>query len=110
MGVYYRMPIHSQIEMLFKKKTLPSQYDFSVDNEHISDFKDGSIYQDFLKKENPNNNNDTYTFTLNTDGISLCDKSNIQVWPQYMTINETPIESRYSPENTIICGNYFKIY
>ena len=52
MGVYYRMPIHSQIEMLFKKKTLPSQYDFSDDNEHISDFKDGSIYQDFLKKEN----------------------------------------------------------
>ena len=96
--------------MIFQKSKLPREYDFTTENKHISDFKDGSVYQEFLKNENPNHNNDVYTFTLNTDGISLCDKSNIQVWPQYMTLNETHIESRYSPENTIISGKYYHIY
>jgi hypothetical protein len=86
---------------------LPTEYDFSSDGEFITDFKDGSIYKEFLNTENPRRSNDIYSFTLNTDGISLCDKSNIQIWPQYLTINETDIEHRYSPDNTIICGEYF---
>ncbi len=92
--------------MLFNKKQLPSQYDFSTSDEYLSDFKDGTIYQEFLEKENKNRTNDVYTFTLNTDGISLCEKSNLQIWPQFLTINECSIESRYSPDNTIICGKY----
>ena len=104
LGVYYNIPIKNQIEMLFQKKKLPTKYDFSSDGEYITDFKEGSIYKDLLIKENPRRSNDIYSFTLNTDGISLCDKSNIQIWPQYLTINETDIEHRYSPDNTIICG------
>jgi hypothetical protein len=99
------MPIKKQLEVLFQKNKLPTNYDFSSDGESLKDIKDGTIYQDFLKNENPNKNNNVYSFTFNTDGISLCDKSNLSIWPQYLSINEVDIETRFSPDNTIISGN-----
>ena len=99
------MPIKKQLEVLFQKNKLPTAYDFSSDGESLKDIKDGTIYQDFLKNENPNKNSNVYSFTFNTDGISLCDKSNLSIWPQYFSINEVDIETRFSPDNTIISGN-----
>jgi hypothetical protein len=30
---------------------------------------------------------------LNTDGISICDKSNLSIWPVYLAINEFNIDN-----------------
>ena len=46
-----------------------------------------------------------FTFILNTDGISVSDRSNLSIWPIYLAINEIPIANRYSIENIIIGGN-----
>lgn len=92
--------------MLFKKQVLPVVSNYFNENTHImSDVKDGSIYKEF-KKLNPFN---AYTFTLNTDGISLCDKSNLSIWPVYLAINELEIESRFYIDNIIIAGKLINI-
>ena len=57
--------------MLFQKKVLPIKDHSNEYYEVLTDVKDGSIYKDF-KKNNPKN---AYSFTINTVGISLCDKS-----------------------------------
>jgi hypothetical protein len=66
--------------MLFDKEKLPIKKNFTIDTEYINDVIDGSVYQDFIKEENPGHKNDCYTFTLNTDGISLCEKSNLSIF------------------------------
>jgi hypothetical protein len=41
---------------------------------------------------------------LNTDGISICDKSNLSIWPFYLEINELNIGKRFCIDNIIIAG------
>ena len=90
--------------MLFDKNKLPIQEDNKLDNTFIRDIIDGEIYQDFLQKENPHRQRDCYTFTLNTDGINLCEKSNLSCWPVYLVCNEFDIGNIYCPDNIIIAG------
>lgn len=90
--------------MLFDKHKLPINKNFTLDTEYINDVIDGSVYQDFIKAENPGNKNDCCTFNLNTDGISLCEKSNLSIWPIYLNINEFEIEDRFFVDNTLIAG------
>ena len=94
--------------MLFEKNKFPTQSIRDFDQNFISDLNDGEIYREFLQKENPNRLNDCYTFTLNTDGINLCEKSNLSCWPVYLVCNEFDIENRYCPDNIIIAGKIFK--
>ena len=70
----------------------------------IEDITDGEIYLDFLKKEAIGQN---FSFSLFTDGISICDKSSITVWPILFIINEIPKEKRYCIDQMIIAGNLF---
>jgi len=73
--------------MLFRKKILPVQRRYQSNDESvISDIKDGSYYKDFIRSTQFNEN--IYSFMINTDGISLCDKSNLSIWPVYLAINE----------------------
>ena len=95
--------------MLFDKKKLPIKKIYACDNNYINDVTDGSVYQDFLKEENPEHKADCYSFTLNTDGISLCEKSNLSIWPIYLNINEIDIEDRYFIDNTLIAGIFLPI-
>jgi hypothetical protein len=44
------------------------------------------------------------TFLLNTDGISICNKSKLTIWPVYLVINELPAGKRYLVENVILAG------
>ena len=90
--------------MLFEKNKLPTQRP-KPNNDFVTDVIDGAIYQDFLNKENPDGQKDCYTFTLNTDGINLCEKSNLSIWPVYLVVNEIAIEERFMPDNIIIAGN-----
>ena len=102
LNVYYYSSIKDQIDMLFKKKVLPVKIYESKNDNLICDIKDGSYYKDFIssiKKEN--NDSNVFSFMLNTDGISLCEKSNLAIWPVYLAINELPIEERFHIDNII---------
>ncbi len=48
-----------------------------------------------------------YTFCLNTDGISLCSKSNLTIWPVYLTINEIDRKCRFSPDLVLLAGKFY---
>ena len=64
--------------MLFNKKVLPVEPYISKNDNFISDTKDGSIYKEFKRLQDSNN---TFSFSINTDGISLCEKFNEEfIW------------------------------
>jgi len=92
--------------MLFEKKKFPVNRNLKANKDFITDVKDSTVYQEFINQENPNHNNDCYSLTLNIDGISLCEKSDLCIWPFYFTCNELEIGDRYFVDNTIIAGNY----
>ena len=58
------------------------------------------IYKDYYAYPNDN----VYSLTMNIDGISLCDKSNLLIWPVFFAINEISIDSRCYFDNVIIAG------
>ena len=107
LGIYYFLPLKPQIKMLFDKKVLPVTRDLNKNDEFISDVFDSNIYQDFLNKENPNRTNKKKSMSLNSDGISLCEKSNLAIWPVYLNINEIDKESRFHIDNTLIAGKFY---
>jgi hypothetical protein len=51
-------------------------------------------------------NREAFTFLLNTDGISICEKSGLTIWPILLAINEIAIGDRFCIDNIIIAGNY----
>jgi hypothetical protein len=55
---------------------------------------DGTIYKNLFKSEDGNLTLNL-SLTLNTDGISVCNKSRIKTWPFYFSINEISEEERY---------------
>ena len=102
------MSITEQIETLFKRGKLPLSRDkfFNIDNrndETITDIYDCSIYKNYRSKISHSLN--SYSFTINTDGVSLCEKSNLAIWPVFLINNEQDYEERYYIYNTIIAGN-----
>ncbi len=89
LATYYHMCIKTQIkrilsktsQCLFKKLTnlqniLTLTYIF-----------DGDIYQNLIKNKKIQDNDNK--FLLNTDGISLCEKSQLSIWPVLLVINES---------------------
>ena len=43
-----------------------------------------------------------FTFTLNTDGVSVYRNNSIDTWPTLLVINELPQKIRFRPQNIII--------
>ncbi len=72
----------------------------------IEDVHDGEIYRELYKSELGDlfEKNEAFTFTLNTDGISICDESNLTIWPIILVCNEIPKERRFCLDNIIIAG------
>lgn len=70
---------------------------------HLSDVTDGLLYRQFqlLCGENAGR---SFSFTINTDGVRLSDKSEIALWPVYLAINELGASERFSFNNVIIAG------
>ena len=79
----------------------------NVNQNEIRDVCDGKIYQNILNSEHGElfKDNKAFSFCLNTDGISLCNKSKLTLWPVYLSINEVDIGKRFTIENTILAGN-----
>jgi hypothetical protein len=41
---------------------------------------------------------------MNTDGISICTKSKLTIWPFYLAINEIIKEDRFIIQNMVLAG------
>ena len=54
-------------------------------DDFIRDITNGEIYANLKKNETVGSK---FSFTLFTDGISFCKKSNITVWPVLLVVNE----------------------
>jgi hypothetical protein len=103
--MYYHANIEHQIQEILMRVKVMKYKECENDNE-IRDFMDGTIYKNLIKSEDGNlfKKNEAFSLTLNTDGISVCNKSRITIRPFYFSINEIPKEERYLIENMIIAG------
>ena len=99
------MSIETAIKRIFKNKLKFINKDR---NEHyLRDACDGELYQTLVKCEELVrfvSNNTLFTLLINTDGVSLCTKSDISVWPIYIAILEIDLKQRFCLENVIIAG------
>lgn len=70
-----------------------------------SDVYDGQIYKTFYQENLVSiQKGETFSLILNTDGVSLCEKSRLSITPIILSINEMPLTERYCIENVIIAG------
>ena len=75
------------------------------DDKFIKDTCDGEIYANFRDEEAKLNRlNQSFSFSIFTDGISICKKSNVSIWPILLVINELPIEIRFCVDNIVVAG------
>jgi hypothetical protein len=99
------MPIDKQIKRLFKNKL---KFINKERSEHyFRDACDGELYQNLMKSRVFGKffiNNKAFTLLWNTDGVALCTKSDMSVWPIYIAILEIDLKQRFCLENIIIAG------
>ena len=72
----------------------------------LNDVYDGNIYKELLSSENGAlfKEGKAFSFLMNSDDISISNKSDLTIWPVYLIINELPIEKRFTIDNVIIAG------
>lgn len=71
----------------------------------LIDIYDGVIYQKFFNENSESiRSGFTFSFSLNADGIALCEKSELSITPVILTLNEIPIGQRFCIENVVIAG------
>ena len=106
--MYYNIDIKSQLKHIMKNKDIFYR-SLPISSEHLADVYDGEIYTSILNSKDGEliKAGDAYTFSLNTDGISICEKSNLDIWPINLVINEIKPEFRYCVENVIVAGMFF---
>ncbi|CAF1069114.1 unnamed protein product [Brachionus calyciflorus] len=103
--IFFNLNIETQIRRLFKRDLILNTPN-NNDN-IISDVTDGIIYEDFLKDNfDPINKKECFSFTLSTDGISVCSQSGLSIWPIMLGVNEVHSSQRLCLENIIIAVNY----
>ncbi|CAF0880840.1 unnamed protein product [Brachionus calyciflorus] len=101
MQIDYKLSIRDQLIRIFQKNPHLIRYKYSgINDDKIKDIYDGQIYQDIVQNEISK----FYTFTLNTDGVQLCNKSKMSIWPIILVSNELPIGERFRFDNIIIAG------
>ena len=110
LSTYYYLPIKKQLQRIIKMN--PEVFNSSNRPVHyytdfIEDVNDGEIYKELYKSELGYcfEKNEAFTFSLNTDGISICDESNVTIWPIILVCNEIPKERRFCLDNIIIAGS-----
>ncbi|CAF1158139.1 unnamed protein product, partial [Brachionus calyciflorus] len=97
----FALSIQQQIKRIFTtNKNLLNILNRPHD-EYLEDVFDGEIYQ----KIKSNEKEKFFTFLLNTDGVQVCSKSDLSIWPIILVLNELPLNIRFNFDNIIIAGN-----
>ncbi|CAF1053319.1 unnamed protein product [Brachionus calyciflorus] len=96
----YKLSIEQQLRRIFEKNGELFDFNANTSSEFLKDFHNGRVYNDLLGQ----GYNKFYTFLLNTDGIEMCNKSNMSIWPIILVLNELSIDKRFCFDNIIIAG------
>ena len=106
LNMSYYIDIEEQIRKIFKDMDFSETTYTTDETATLRDITDGRIYKKLLSSEDGKffKKREAFSFLLNTDGISICQKSKLTIWPFYLTINELPIQKRFSFENLILAG------
>lgn len=100
------MPIACQLKKIFRR---PLKFIDRTRNElYITDVTDGEIYRRLLQSPDGERleSNEAFTFLINTDGVSVCTKSDLSIWPIFLSINEIEIKLRFCLENMVVAGMF----
>ncbi|KAK3913127.1 U1 small nuclear ribonucleoprotein C [Frankliniella fusca] len=95
----------SQIQNLFKKEGFVKLLNYKkqrqkINEDNYEDILDGDLYKEAEKILQDFD----LTVTWNSDGVSLYESSNFDIWPFYFVINELPPSERYKTENMLLAG------
>ena len=106
--MYCSISISQQLKKIFKNLNINQKRTVTM-NTKLRDITDGNVYKKFPKYQKTSSAK-IFIFTLNTDGISLCEKSNLGNRPIYLAVNEIPINQRFCLENIIVAGFVKQLY
>ena len=109
LNMSYYIDIEQQITKIFAEidfNKFKTPTNSNSNSNTLFDITDGNVYQKLLLSEDGEffKRKEAFSFLINTDGISICKKSKVTIWPFFLTINELPIESRFCLENLILAG------
>ena len=71
----------------------------------IEDMKDGRLHKQFVEKLNLSNGEKYATYTFDSDGVKVFNRSEYQLWLVQLIVNEIPVDERL--ESPILLGVYF---
>ncbi len=105
--MFYSLNIQEQLKHIINKFKLSDFVEPCQIQSEMHDIVDGQLYKEILNSEDGPlfQRREAFSFLMNTDGISFADKSNLQIWPIFLVINELPLNERFSIENVILAGN-----
>jgi hypothetical protein len=103
--MYYHLNIENQIQNIMNKVKLKDFEKIKISDD-LTDITDGRIYKQLLASEDGHlfEKKLAFSFSLNTDGISISNKSKLTIWPVFLVINELPLNIRFSIDNVILAG------
>ena len=105
LNMFYYLDIEHQIKKIFSNVDLNKiRTPTSTPANNLTHISDGRLYKKMLNSEDGPyfKKKEAFSFLLNTDGISICKKSKLTIWPFYLTINELP--NQFDFENLILAG------
>jgi hypothetical protein len=104
--MFYNLNIEEQLRNIMQKFCYSELGRSSQNENELTDFVDGKLYKKLLESEDGAafKNKEAFSFLTNTDGISFCSKSNLQIWPLFLVVNELPVEKRFAVENVVLAG------
>jgi len=103
--MFYHLDIEEQLNRIMNRISFDQLIDNKeTDSNELKDICDGNYYKTLLDSEDGElfKKKEALTFTINTDGASICKSSNLTIWPVYLVCNEIP--NKFSLENVILAG------
>ncbi len=104
--MYYHFNIEEQIQSIMNKCKLSDFEKPITPNVELCDITDGELYKSVLASVDGHlfKKKQAFSFSMNTDGVSLSKSSKLSMWPVFLTINEVPLFKRYSIDHVILAG------
>lgn len=106
-GVFLSLNMLKQVRNLLQKQGFAQLLQYRERREknnpdNIEDLLDGSFYQSLQEPGKILSNNNNYSMVLNTDGMKVTKRSNVEAWPAFARLVEIPPLIRQ--KNIILCG------
>jgi len=106
---YLHLPVIPQLKALYSNPNFVEAISYRFNRKTLVDNNLEDIYDGKLYKSAGEILSHPYNISLswNTDGLSIYNSSNFQIWPFYFTINELPPHLRFKDEYMVLGGLAF---